>query len=35
MTKAYKVKIHFEDDKNERQSYKRRIIASAYNGDED
>jgi hypothetical protein len=35
MTKAYEVKIHSEDDKNEHRSYKRRKIASTYNGDED
>jgi hypothetical protein len=33
--KAYKVKIWSEGDKNERQSYGQRIIASTYNGDED
>jgi hypothetical protein len=34
VTKAYKVKIRSEDDKNERRSYNRRVITLAYNGDE-
>jgi hypothetical protein len=35
VTKAYEVKIRSEDDKNERRSYSRRVITSAYNGDKD